>query len=130
MSALAEGVATFVTFKGVFTLGRLMSGEGGAGDNFPILTTFMRPLPRVHSLMAEELCPLAEGFFTLVALKDLFPGVNLLVLSEVSVVVKCFSTFVTLKVFLITPWVLSLSWALIQNLPAPIKSLLFLGMDT
>lgn len=128
-SALAEGLATFATFKGVQALGRLRFCEGGAGDDLPTLTTPTGPLPRVCSLVAEELCALGEGFSTLVAHKGLYPGVNLLVLSEVFIAVKCFLTFVTLKGFLIKPWMLTLSCVLIQNFATHIESLLFSGMD-
>lgn len=77
MSTLAEGFATFVTFEGALTLGRLLLGEGGAVVGFPSA----RPHPKVDALMAKELCTAAEGFPTLMAFERLRPVVNLLVLS-------------------------------------------------
>lgn len=105
-STLAEGLATFVTLKGVLTLGRLFFGDGGAVVAFPALTTFTWPPPTVDSLMATELCTVAKGFPTLVALEGLHPGVNLLMLSQVFAAVKSFLAFVTLKAFLIEPLIL------------------------
>lgn len=81
VSTLAEGLPTFDTLKGVLALGRLLFSEGGAVVSFPVLTTFTRPHPRVDSLMATELCTVAKVFPTLITLKRLHPGVNLLVLS-------------------------------------------------
>jgi hypothetical protein len=72
---LAEGLSALVTFKGALAWAGLVLQDGSAGPGLPRLAAFI-----VDSLMTDELCTLAEGFPTLMALEGLHPGVNPLVL--------------------------------------------------